>query len=202
MPFHLFGIITAYQGGHVKFVTRLSVYTSGCEGVGWTWNQAGTCNNSGLQRGANERSADAGAFYSPGNNAVIKLTLPTKLTLLAALCAAACAGASASTTRPFALVPTPSEVLSPRLPPPTILCSSSPLRHIVLHVTALPAGRALVLTVGVADKNNAKPGVARIVSQTPDGRGGEKVAVEAALKPHRPTEISLSPAAAKTVANP
>lgn len=76
------------------------------------------------------------------------------------------------------------------------------VRHIVLHVAAPPRGTALALTAGVAYKNKVKPGVARIVSQTPDGRGGEEVVVEAALKPHRTTEISLSPAAPKTLANP
>lgn len=75
-------------------------------------------------------------------------------------------------------------------------------RHIVLHVAVPPAGRALALTAGVAYKNKTKPGDARIVSQTPDGRGGEEVVVEAALKPHRTTEIFVSPAAPKTVVNP
>ena len=76
------------------------------------------------------------------------------------------------------------------------------VRHIVLHVAVPPAGRALALTAGVAYKNKTKPGVARIVSQTPDGKGGEEVVVEGDLKPHRTTEISLSPAPVKTVANP
>ena len=52
VPFHPLGTTIAYQDGHVKFVTRYSVYTSGCDGVDWAWDQAGTCNNSGLQRGA------------------------------------------------------------------------------------------------------------------------------------------------------
>jgi len=68
-------------------------------------------------------------------------------------------------------------------------------RHIVLRVTASPPGRALVVTAGVAYKNKSKPGVARIVSSSPDGKGGVEVVVEAALKPHRTTEISVSPAA-------
>lgn len=68
-------------------------------------------------------------------------------------------------------------------------------RHIVLHVAAPPPGRALVVTAGVAYKNKARPGAARVVSHAPDGRGGEEVVVEAALKPHRTTEISVSPAA-------
>jgi len=52
VPFHHLGTTIAYQDGHVKFVTRYSVYTSGCDGVDWAWDRAGTCNNSGLQRGA------------------------------------------------------------------------------------------------------------------------------------------------------
>lgn len=75
-------------------------------------------------------------------------------------------------------------------------------RHIVLHVAAPPAGRALVVTAGVAYKNKSKPGAARILSQTADGKGGTEVVVEAALKPHRTTEISLTPAAPGAVANP
>jgi len=51
-PFHPDGTTIAYADGHVKFVTRYSVYTSGCDGVDWAWDQAGSCNNQGLQRGA------------------------------------------------------------------------------------------------------------------------------------------------------
>lgn len=75
-------------------------------------------------------------------------------------------------------------------------------RHIVLHVAAPPVGQTLVVTAGVAYKNNSKLGEARIVAQILDGKGGEEVVVEAALKPHRTTEISVSPAAPKTLANP
>ena len=52
VPFHPLGTTIAYQDGHVKFIIQYSVYTSGCDGVDWAWDKAGTCNNSGLQRGA------------------------------------------------------------------------------------------------------------------------------------------------------
>ena len=50
VPFHTIGTTIAYMDGHVKFVTRYSVYASGCDGLDWAWDTAGSCNNSGLQR--------------------------------------------------------------------------------------------------------------------------------------------------------
>jgi len=51
--FHPDGCAIAYVDGHVKFVTRYSDYQSGCDGVDWAWDQAGSCNNQGLQRKQN-----------------------------------------------------------------------------------------------------------------------------------------------------
>ena len=42
--FHPDGTTIAYMDGHSKFITRYSVYTSGCDGVDWAWDNAGTCN--------------------------------------------------------------------------------------------------------------------------------------------------------------
>ena len=50
--FHPDGTTIAYADGHSKFVNRYSVYTSGCDGVDWAWDYAGTCNNQGIQRSA------------------------------------------------------------------------------------------------------------------------------------------------------
>ena len=50
--FHPDGTTIAYMDGHAKFITRYSVYASGCDGVDWAWDNAGTCNNQGIQRSA------------------------------------------------------------------------------------------------------------------------------------------------------
>ncbi len=50
--FHPDGTTIAYLDGHSKFITRYSVYTSGCDGVDWAWDNAGTCNTQNIQRSA------------------------------------------------------------------------------------------------------------------------------------------------------
>ncbi|MGI4787667.1 MAG: type II secretion system protein [Janthinobacterium lividum] len=50
--FHPDGTTIAYMDGHSKFITRYSTYTSGCDGVDWAWDNAGTCNNQNIQRAA------------------------------------------------------------------------------------------------------------------------------------------------------
>ena len=50
--FHPDGTTIAYVDGHSKFITRYSVYTSGCDGVDWAWDNAGTCNTQNIQRSA------------------------------------------------------------------------------------------------------------------------------------------------------
>ncbi len=50
--FHPDGTTIAYMDGHSKFITRYSVYTSGCDGVDWAWDNAGTCNTQNIQRSA------------------------------------------------------------------------------------------------------------------------------------------------------
>jgi prepilin-type N-terminal cleavage/methylation domain-containing protein len=52
VPFHTIGSTIAYMDGHVKFLTRYSQYTSGCDGVDWAWDYAGTCNSNNYQRSA------------------------------------------------------------------------------------------------------------------------------------------------------
>jgi prepilin-type N-terminal cleavage/methylation domain-containing protein len=48
--FHPDGTTIAYMDGHSKFITRYSVYASGCDGVDWAWDNAGTCNTLNIQR--------------------------------------------------------------------------------------------------------------------------------------------------------
>jgi len=50
VPFHPLGTTIAYADGHVKFVIQYSKYASGCDGVDWAWDYAGSCNNQGIQR--------------------------------------------------------------------------------------------------------------------------------------------------------
>ncbi len=50
--FHPDGTTIAYMDGHSKFINRYSLYTSGCDGVDWAWDNAGTCNTQGIQRQA------------------------------------------------------------------------------------------------------------------------------------------------------
>ena len=50
--FHPMGTTIAYVDGHAKFVTKYHDYTSGCDGVDWAWDVAGSCNSQGLQRSA------------------------------------------------------------------------------------------------------------------------------------------------------
>lgn len=51
-PFHPNGTVQAFADGHAKFLSALSQYQSGCDGIDWAWDKAGTCNNLGLQRNA------------------------------------------------------------------------------------------------------------------------------------------------------
>jgi prepilin-type N-terminal cleavage/methylation domain-containing protein/prepilin-type processing-associated H-X9-DG protein len=48
--FHNNGTTIAYVDGHVKYLTRYSQYNSGCDGVDWAWDYAGTCNSQSIQR--------------------------------------------------------------------------------------------------------------------------------------------------------
>jgi len=50
MAFHVGGSTLAFEDGHAKFVTKYSDYTSGCDGLTWAWDVAGSCNTLGLQR--------------------------------------------------------------------------------------------------------------------------------------------------------
>lgn len=49
-PFHQYGSTVFYIDGHAKFLIKLSDYQSGCDGVDWAWDTAGTCNVWNLQR--------------------------------------------------------------------------------------------------------------------------------------------------------
>jgi len=48
--FHVGGSTLAFEDGHAKFVTKYSDYLSGCDGLTWAWDVAGSCNTLGLQR--------------------------------------------------------------------------------------------------------------------------------------------------------
>ena len=50
VPFHPLGTTIAYADGHVKFVIQYSKYASGCDGIDWAWDVAGSCSAQGLQR--------------------------------------------------------------------------------------------------------------------------------------------------------
>jgi prepilin-type processing-associated H-X9-DG protein len=47
---HPMGATIAYADGHVKFVTNVATYDSGCDGPDWAWDVAGSCNTKGVQR--------------------------------------------------------------------------------------------------------------------------------------------------------
>jgi len=49
---HHMGATIGYVDGHVKFVTSLGVFNSGCDGPDWAWDVAGSCNVNNLQRNA------------------------------------------------------------------------------------------------------------------------------------------------------
>jgi len=49
-PFHRNGTTEGFADGHAKFLSRLSAYQSGCDGLDWAWDKAGSCNVAGLQR--------------------------------------------------------------------------------------------------------------------------------------------------------
>ena len=72
------------------------------------------------------------------------------------------------------------------------------MNHILLHVTAPPAGQALTVTSTLAYKKKNKPGVAQIVSQSPGAAPGTlDVIVQATLPKARTAEILVAPAAPK-----
>ena len=48
--FHPNGFNMAYVDGHVKWIQSLSFYQSGCDGLDWAWDNAGSCNVNGYQR--------------------------------------------------------------------------------------------------------------------------------------------------------
>jgi prepilin-type N-terminal cleavage/methylation domain-containing protein len=51
-PFHVNGTTVFYVDGHAKYTVSLATYQSGCDGVDWAWDVAGSCNIKGLQRNA------------------------------------------------------------------------------------------------------------------------------------------------------
>jgi prepilin-type N-terminal cleavage/methylation domain-containing protein len=51
-PFHSTGFNAAYEDGHVKWVQQYSSEKSGCDGLDWAWDNAGSCNINGYQRQA------------------------------------------------------------------------------------------------------------------------------------------------------
>ncbi len=51
--FHPNGQNLEYFDGHAKFVTGNSVYSTGCDGLDWAWDNPGSCNVLGVQRSAN-----------------------------------------------------------------------------------------------------------------------------------------------------
>ncbi len=48
--FHPNGTTIAYADGHAKFIVKQSDYLSGCDGVDWSWDYAGSCSAHGYQR--------------------------------------------------------------------------------------------------------------------------------------------------------
>jgi prepilin-type N-terminal cleavage/methylation domain-containing protein len=50
--FHNGGGTVAYEDGHARFIGSLTDFQSGCDGVDWAWDVAGSCNDLGLQRNA------------------------------------------------------------------------------------------------------------------------------------------------------
>ena len=68
--------------------------------------------------------------------------------------------------------------------------------HIVLHVAAPPAGQRLGVTAVLAYKKKNKPGIARIVSQSPGAQPGTvDVVISATLPKARTSEITVGPSA-------
>ena len=66
--------------------------------------------------------------------------------------------------------------------------------HIVLHVAAPPAGQTLGVTSVLAYKKKNKPGVAKILSQSPGTQPGTvDVVVAATLPKARTAEITVGP---------
>jgi len=51
-PFHRDGTVESFADGHAKFLSSLAKYQSGCDGLDWAWDVAGSCNSMGLQRNA------------------------------------------------------------------------------------------------------------------------------------------------------
>jgi prepilin-type N-terminal cleavage/methylation domain-containing protein len=52
VPFHPNGVVEAFADGHARFLIARSQFNSGCDGIDWAWDTAGSCNNLGLQRSA------------------------------------------------------------------------------------------------------------------------------------------------------
>jgi len=50
--FHPLGEVDGYEDGHAKFIVSQATYTSGCDGVDWAWDIAGSCNLRNIQRNA------------------------------------------------------------------------------------------------------------------------------------------------------
>jgi len=50
--FHKNGTTVSYEDGHAGFIVTQAKYTTGCDGVDWAWDTAGSCNTLGLQRNA------------------------------------------------------------------------------------------------------------------------------------------------------
>jgi len=50
--FHSDGTVQALADGHVRFLKSLAQFQSGCDGIDWSWDKAGSCNSMGLQRSA------------------------------------------------------------------------------------------------------------------------------------------------------
>jgi prepilin-type N-terminal cleavage/methylation domain-containing protein len=51
--FHKNGTTVSYEDGHARFIVTQAQYKTGCDGVDWAWDTAGSCNTLGLQRNAN-----------------------------------------------------------------------------------------------------------------------------------------------------
>jgi prepilin-type N-terminal cleavage/methylation domain-containing protein/prepilin-type processing-associated H-X9-DG protein len=49
-PFHSNGYTTGFADGHAKFITTTAQQNTGCNGIDWAWDTAGSCNSEGLQR--------------------------------------------------------------------------------------------------------------------------------------------------------
>ncbi len=51
-PFHPASTTNAYVDGHVKSLVSSTQNSSGCDGIDWAWDNAGSCNVKGVQRAA------------------------------------------------------------------------------------------------------------------------------------------------------